>query len=341
MMRMKCFSFPLMGICALFFTLCACSTGEAAAAAAGQILGASSEAPVFLACRAASETEIDFQFSLPVKVVSLRFSPSLVVDSVENGSTVKVNIGQNTVPGERFTADLLAEDEKGNTINVLAPLRTRNNRVPALRINEVRTEYSKPKVEFIELKILEAGNLGALRVYAVGNSKNPLIYEFASAEVSAGEYVVLHLRTLDEANRDEYGKNLGESGGAEADTGARDFWAPGATKLLHKTDAIYIADQDDRVIDAVMLAENPDPWWNKEYFAEAADLLFGQGAWKSADGKIAGPAGAVNAGATTTTRSICRDETKEDTNTAADWYITVSSGATPGKPNNPKRYVAK
>ncbi|MDR2434809.1 MAG: hypothetical protein LBD47_09610 [Treponema sp.] len=341
MMKMKYFCFPFVGICTLFLTVCACSTGEAAASAAGQILGAGSEAPVFLACKAASETEIDFQFSRPVKVVSLRFSPSLAFDSVENGSTVKVNIEGNTTPGERFTADLLVEYEKGNTINVLTPLRTRNNRVPALRINEVRTEYSKPKVEFIELKILEAGNLGALRVYAAGNYKNPLIYEFASVEVTKGEYVVLHLRTTEETNRDEYGKNLGESGGSEADAGARDFWVPGTAKLLHKTDAIYIVDQDDRVIDAVMLAENPDPWWGKEYFAEAADLLFKQGAWKSAEGKIAGPADSVNAGATTATRSICRDETKEDTNTAADWYITASSNATPGKQNSIKRYVPK
>ncbi|MDR1251150.1 MAG: hypothetical protein LBK62_03185 [Treponema sp.] len=337
-MKMKYFCFSLIGICSLFCTVCACSTGEAFAA--GQILGVSSEAPVFLACKAASETEIDFEFSRPVKVVSLRFSPELAVGSVEHGSTVKVNIDRSPGPGERLTADLLAEDERGNTINVLVPLRTRNNRIPAMRINELRTEYSKPKAEFIELKMLEAGNLGALRVYIAGNYKSPLVYEFASVEVAEGDYVLLHLRTVEEANRDEYGENLDESGGAEAVAGIRDFWIPGTSKLLHKLDAVYVVDQDDKVIDAVMLANSPDPWWNKEYLAEAADLLFKQGAWKSAEGKTASPAaGAVNTGTTTATRSICRDETTGDTNTATDWYVTVSSGVTPGKLNNPKRYV--
>jgi hypothetical protein len=325
----------------MFCAVCSCSTGEAASAGASKILGASSEAPVFIACKAVSETEINFQFSQPVKVVSLHFKPELTVDSVENGSTVRVHFSQKPAPGTRFTADLLAEDERGNTINLLVPLRSRNNRIPALLINELRTEYSKPKAEFIELKTLEAGNLGALRLYIAGNYKNPLVYEFAPVEVAQGEYVVLHLRTLEEGCRDELGANLDESGGTEASPAARDLWIPDSAKLLHKTDAVYLLDQDDRVIDAVMISENPDPWWNKEYFAEAAEFLFKQGTWKSAAGKICGPADAVSGGNTTTTRTICRDETTADTNTAADWYTTANSSATPGTPNNPKRFTPK
>ena len=182
-MKIKIFCAALMGLCGLFCTVCSCSTGEAAA----QVLGASSQSPVFLSCKAVSETEIDFQFSLPVKMVSLRFSPALTVDSVENGNIIRVHFSNGPGPGERLTADLLAEDGRGNTINVLAPLRTRNNRIPALRLNELRTENSKPKTEFIEFKMLSAGNLGALRVYIAGYTKNPLVYEFAPVEVNAGE----------------------------------------------------------------------------------------------------------------------------------------------------------
>jgi hypothetical protein len=93
-----------------------------------------------------------------------------------------------------------------------------------------------------------------------------------------------------------------------------------------------------------MLSENPDPWWKKDHFAQAAEFLYGQGAWTvspgDAGGVIPGPAGAVHTAAikTAMTRSISRDETAADTNTAADWYITANGGATPGKPNNPKRF---
>jgi hypothetical protein len=335
--EMKYFYFVLAGLCALFCTVCSCSTEEAAA----QILGSSSEAPIFLSCRAVSDREIDFEFSRPVKVLSLNFSPVIAVESVENGSVIRVNFDQGPGPGERLVADLLVEDENGNTINVLVPLRTRNTRVPALLINELRTEYSKPKVEFIEFRALEAGNLGALRVFIAGNYKAPLVYEFSPVEVQSGEYIVLHLRTVEEACRDELGARLDESGGTESSPTARDLWLPGNVKLLHKTDAIYVLDQDDGVLDSVMIAEVSEPWWNKEYLADAADFLFRKGAWKTADEKICGPDNAVNAGTTTLTRTICRDESTANTNTAAAWYVTVNSGATPGKPNNPNRYVPK
>ncbi|MDR1277414.1 MAG: hypothetical protein LBK02_01540, partial [Treponema sp.] len=205
---------------------------------------------------------------------------------------------------------------------------------------ELRTEYSKPKAEFVEFKTRQAGNLGALRLFIAGNYKQPLVYEFSPVEVGAGEYILIHLRTIEEGAKDETGSDLSASGGVDAVPGARDFWIPGSEKLLHKTDALYFLDQDDRVIDAVMLGENPDPWWDKEYLAAAADFLYQQGAWSSPEGKIPGPAEAVITYniKTAMTRSISRDESTEDTNGAADWYITATGGASPGQPNKPGRF---
>jgi len=335
---MKYLYLIVAGMCAVFCTVCSCTTGIGGNLA-GKIIGNKSEPPVFLSCQAVSETEINFCFSLPVKVVSLNFNPAITLDGVENGSTIRVTYSDGPGAGERLTADLLAEDDNDNTINVLVPFLTRNNRIPPLLINEIRTEYSKPKCEFIELKTLQAGNLGALRLFIAGNYKAPMVYEFPPVEVAAGEYITLHLRTTEETNRDEWGENLGESGGADSSPTARDLWIPGSSKMLHKTDIIYLLDQDDRVIDSVLLSENADPWWSKDYFAEAAELLFNAGAWESSSGKICSPADAASSSGTTLTRTICRDETlKQSSGTAADWYITANSGATPGKENNPKRY---
>ena len=343
-MMKKIFYAPLvqlgLGLLGACIVLGSCSTGEAAAAAISQMFGGSSQALLFLDCKAVSEDEIEFEFSQPVTVKSVSFEPALAVASVQDGNTVRVRLDENTVPGMRFTADLLAEDADRNTINVLVSFRARNDRMPSLVINELRAENSKPKAEFIELKMKSDGNLGAMRMFIVGNYKDPLVYEFLPVEVKEGEYVVLHLRTLEEDCKDEYGESLEESGGADSSPTARDIWVAGNTKLLHKTDAVYLLDQDDNVIDAVMISENPDSSWSKDYFAEAADFLFQQGAWKSADGNICRPADAMISNATTNTRTICRDETA-DTNTAANWYITATSSATPGKPNNPNRYVPK
>jgi hypothetical protein len=334
---MKYLHLIVAGMCSVFCTVCSCATGTGDGIA-GQIIGNKSVSPVFLSCQAVSETEINFRFSKPVKVMSLHFSPALTLDEVEDGSTIRVTFSDGPGSGQRLTADLLAEDNSGNTINVLVPLLTRNSRIPPLLINEIRTEYSKPKCEFIEFKSLQAGNLGALRLFIAGNYKAPLVYEFPSVEVASGEYITLHLRTTEETNCDELGRNLAESGGTDSSSTARDLWIPGASKLLHKTDVIYLLDQDDRVVDSVLLSESSDPWWSKDYFAEAAEFLFKAGAWES-DGKICSPADAVSSSGTTLTRTICRDETlKQSSGTAADWYITANSSATPGSPNNPKRY---
>jgi len=333
---MKYINFFLVTICCVFFTVCSCATdGENSK----QIFGKSSESPVFLSCKAVSETEIIFEFSIPVNVTSVYFSPPVQVDAVENGPIVKVTFSKGPGPGEKLTADLLVEDKNGNTVNVLVPFRTRNSRLPPILITELRTEYTKPKVEYVELKTQKAGNLGALRLFIAGNNKAPMIYEFPPIESAENEYITVHLRTIEDTCRDELTDNLDLSKAADSWPTGRDLWVPGAAKLLRKTDAVYLLDQDDNVADAVMISESTDLWWNKDFFAETAEFLFNAGAWKSSDGKICGPSEAVISTGTTNTRTICRDETRENTGTAADWYITATSGATPGRENNPKRYV--
>jgi hypothetical protein len=334
--------FLLLGACIL---LGSCSTPDAPGAAPTK--GGSSSALLFLNCRAVSQDEVEFVFSRPVTITNFDFEPTLSVDSVENGSTVKFKLGEKPKAGTLINANLLAVDEKKNTLNVLVSFRAKNDRMPELVINEVCTETATAaagkKEEFIEFKTKSAGNLGAMRVVINGNSAaaKETIYEFSPVEVKKGEYITLHLRTYDESSKDEYTDNLDESVGVLASPTGRDFWMPGDTKLLHKTAAIYVLDQDDNVLDAVMLSENPDDWWTKDYFAVTAEFLFNKGAWQSEDESVCGPQDAVSSKGTTATRTICRDENVENTKTSADWYITDTSCATPGKPNNPKRYVPK
>ncbi|MCL2243374.1 MAG: hypothetical protein FWC03_02770 [Treponema sp.] len=211
-----------------------------------------------------------------------------------------------------------------------------------LLINELRITYSKPKVEYIEFKIISSGNLGGVRVFAASNHNNPLLYEFAPVDVKKGDYITLHLRTPDAALCvNEYGSNLAESGGEDSSINARDFWVPGSVKLLRDTDIIYALAQDDSVLDAVLITNKPDLMWSEiskqDYYSEIVESLFNHDAWKSADGNMPAPADAVNSSKTTSTQTICRDETIKDTNTASDWYIAARSSSTPGQRNNPKR----
>jgi hypothetical protein len=308
------------------------------------VLGKHSQAPAYLGCRTAGTREIQFNFSQPVQVLSFTSDPPLPVQEITGGSPVQVILSGDIPGGEPYTADILVKDEEGNTLNVLVPFRSRNDRVPGILINELRTEYSKPKTEFVELKTLEAGNLGALRLFIAGNTANPLVFEFPPLEAAAGEYILVHLRSIENNEAlmvNETGTDLSLSGGSDSSATARDLWVPGSVKLLHKTDAVYLVDQDDRILDAVMLSEADDPWWSREHFVQAADLLHQQGAWVQGEGKIPGPADAVITYTikTAMTRSISRDETVPDSNSAADWYIANTSKATPGAKNDPARYL--
>ncbi|MDR2535784.1 MAG: hypothetical protein LBD29_07105, partial [Treponema sp.] len=194
----------------------ACSAAGESAAALQQVFGVTAEAPVFLNCKAVSEKEIDFEFSVPVTVLSLRFDPPMPVESINEGALVQVNVNQDLRCGERVTTDIVVEDTRKNTLNVLVPFRTRNDRLPAFVITELRTEYSKPKAEFIEIKTLSAGNLGALRLFIASNGLTIPVFEFPPAEVRAGEYIVIHLRSIEEGLVNETGAYLGASKGTEA-----------------------------------------------------------------------------------------------------------------------------
>lgn len=297
------------------------------------------KAAEFLYGKFISETKIEFEFTFPVRVLSLSFEPPLEVDSVEDGNNVQVLLNQSAKPGKQFKVYIEVEDEWDNTIFVEKALLAPNNRTPKLRINELRTEWSSAtnRTEFIEFKILSDGNLGGLRVFAASNGANPMIYQFSPVEVRAGDYVVLHLRTLEEDLAvSEYGDCLEESMTRDSSPTARDIWIPGSTKLLRKTEeAVYVMDPKENVLDAVMLSDNHNAEWRRVFLAEAARFLFEKGAWSSPEGEVSRPLDAVNTSGigTSLTRSVSRDETAENAGNATNWYITSVGGATPGLPN--------
>lgn len=309
---------------------CSCSSESAMQ----QVLGFKVEAPVFLGYKAVSPQELSFQFSLPVRVVSLHMEPPLEVSSITEGTQVALMVNQDLPGGSAVTVNMLVEDGQRNTLNLLVPCRTKNNRLPSFNITELRTEYAKPKAEFVELKTLSPGNLGGLRLFIASNGDKP-VFEFPPVEVGAGEYLVIHLRSLEAGLLNETGTDRGASLGAEAFPGSRDFWVPDAKERLRKTDVVFLMDQDDRILEGVVLSEDADMSWAKEELAWAANLINTQEGWLPSPA----PKDAVSSKGTTVTRSISRNETAPDRNRAEDWYITATSGATPGKANTLKRYV--
>ena len=281
-------------------------------------------------------------------MVSLFLDIDAEVVSCLEGEEVLITLAAPLSVGARINVDILVENENRNTLNVLVPLRAKNDRVPKLMINEIRTEgdsvtnAAKAKVEFVEFIALTSGNLGALQFYCAGNSITKPVYEFPPAEIKAGEFIVLHLRTPSPDCIDETGDNLALSGGNEALPSARDFWVPGSSKLIHKDDVLYLMDQDEKIIDAVLLSTSTGSVWSKTALNDAAQLAARQGVWFPRGGKdnvpgtyFLAPSDAIYSTGTTATRTICRET--EFCGSPEYWYITATSCATPGTVNNPKR----
>jgi hypothetical protein len=317
-----------------------------------KIFCVSANAPEYLSYKVVSGNQIDFRFSTPVSVLSAQFEPDVGGVSWTDGETISLLFQDTHNTGKQIIADMLVADAGGNTLSLLLPFRTRNDRVPALLINEIRTEYySTPttkKGEFIEFKTLSAGNLGAVRVYIARAGTEEPVYEFPPVEVEKDAYITLHIRTYPEdAAVDELGgaESFGlTTSKVNAHPASRDLWTHVNAELLRMTDAIYVMDQDDAILDAVMFYKSDDEWQKNKILVKTAELLAKQGAWLGKNGdltKTPGVSDAVLNAKATATRTLCRDESVPDSHSQKDWYITDTSCASPGAPNNPKRYTPK
>ncbi len=250
------------------------------------------------------------------------------------------------VPQERMVTGLCyrlygtAEDMAGNSLSFLTSVTGYNDRVPVLLISEVRTEYSKPKAEFVELYARTAGNLGGVILSNAGDGQDAA-YEFPPCEISAGEFIVLHMRETEENCIDET-ESPEQSGGAEAFPYARDFWIHGNKARLKKTDVILLGERrNGRLMDALLIAEGKYDMWPKPEYENAARMAYESGVWQ--DG--AGIGAAVPADRTTVTRTLSRqgylDVPDGDLPAAGKkgWIVTATGGATPGKTNSGKPFT--
>lgn len=294
--------------------------------------------PSFKGIKAIDAQRIEARFSKGVSLEGIRSEPDLGEALVENEDKESILI-VFSVPleaGLRYVISMEATDAFGNRLSVTSSVIGRNERIPSLLITELRTEYSKPRAEYIEIKALSAGNLGALAVHNTASGTEFPLFTFPSCEVEAGEYIVLHLRTMEEGWVQERGA-LDESTGRDACDEARDFWIEGTEKLVRKNDFIALVDQDGAIVDALLVCEYEDGEWKQEVLGEGALWLGENDAWHGGEGLLL-PHDAVQSGTATLTRTINRDESREDSNRADDWYVCGTSGASPGRPNSDVRY---
>jgi len=213
--------------------------------------------------------------------------------------------------------------------------------VTLLLINELKTEFTatSKRPEYIEFKTLAAGNLNGITLHIMFNEKNPFVYNFPDINVKKGEYIILHLRTVDNNCIDELGDNLNLSTGTDSCSTARDLWVKGSNKILHKTDIVYLQNASGKIIDAIVMNEKPSLTWDKSqsHFTGIVEYLCSVEAWEYEDDyPTAYDAVDTSSIGQSTYKSICRYEWRANNFNTSDWYITdnKTSFVSPGLPNN-------
>lgn len=277
-----------------------------------------------------SELKVVNADATPEEFASENTVPAETGITVDEDGTCRYDMTFDTVfdCGSKYVLYGVVEDSRGNSLSFSSGFSGYNDNLPGIVLSEVRTEYSKPKLEFIELYVLESGNLGGmvLEVY-YGAKKNEFI--FPSTEVTQGEYIVLHMRTVEETE-DEL-EDVTVCKAADSCPVARDLWFPSESKAIGKTGVILLRERENgSLCDALLYAESSKSYWPQDSMKEAAREAFLAGIWKEGDETDL----AVCSDKCTTTRTLSRQNYDEEG--PAAWIVVATSSATPGAPNSNK-----
>lgn len=278
-----------------------------------------------------------------------------IMEEDQDGAEYRLTLAQDMVCGKEYVLYAVVEDAKGNSLSFSTEFSGYNALVPKVILSEVSTETRNvsgkgTRPEFIELYCLTGGNTGGM-ILEVFYKNGSTRYELPAAEVTAGEYITLNLRSYDDqlAGCIDETDSLSEAWAAGAVADSRDFWYPGTAKILGKTAVIVLWERrNGAMLDALLYVENSDvEGWTSTKMGDAACTAVTQEIWQG----VSGVSGAFMCTGITGTRTMSRQNIPELAAevesewfqypvlvSAADWLVTATSTASPGKPNSTVPY---
>ena len=298
------------------------------------ILSGNYESPKFLELKVNSENSLQLLFSTLVNLENLKIYP---LDESQELQFETKNLGEGLWQidtssdfdcRKKYLIEGYVLDQRGNSLYFKDSFIGFNGRVPKVVINEIRTEYSKPKVEFIELKVLSEGNLGGMELVVASDGEEKS-YVFPAIEVKPDELVVLHFRKIEDGCIDEI-ENDKELSTATESSSSVDLWIENTSARIGKSDVILLKNKrQGEVVDSVLYMESSASSWKTDFLSECAELAISSETW------IGNP---VISDGVTATRTLSRVNLNKD---ASAWIVTATSKASPGKENSSQKYVAK
>lgn len=307
--------------------------------------------PVFLGMMQGDEYSLALLFS---EAVSLETEPLAcgpegetiaIAETEEAGAELRLRLEEPPGPGERCTLTLRVADRSGNSLRALVPFYGLNTALPPMLLNEFTTRGSSTSPDMVEILVSAPGNLaGALLCEGVdGDSIQEIV--LPPIEAAAGDFVIVHFKPQGIPEEVDETADRAESGGLKSHPGAWDLWVAGGSGLSGNNGVLALYERPGgRCIDGVLYS-NRTSASDSDYggFGSAAVLsraraLVEAGMWEAAEGEVR-PEDAVNPDPSTATRSIFRMPHSPDTDSAADWYIAPTSGATFGEENGTEVHV--
>lgn len=334
--------------------VCIFSVFSAAALSCGQIRkftdlsGSDFNPPVLTSFSQTNEKSLRISFNEEIEESSLNIviQPGGKAFTAEvNGNELEIIFLEKTETGVKYAVEGSIEDKKGNCLYFMHPFYGYNPDIPDLLINEFICQGTGNHPDLTELFVLTDGNLAGITLYEGDSGQFDDYYTFPNMEVSAGDYILVHFKPQGTAEEINETAVKDSSAGLDSSINAWDHWIDGAKGLSGNNGmlTLYRCPGGD-IIDAVLYSNRTSSSDTKyEGFGSFKFLtqvlnISSLYEWISSFGAVR-PEDCIDPTDSTSTRSICRNISLLDTNTANDWYITATSESTFGEENSPIEYV--
>ena len=300
--------------------------------------------PVLHSVRAAGVTRVEMGFDEPVELRELAVDPPVELAGARGeGAALMLDFAEPLAAGAEYWMDATVEDHSGNISSLLVSVYGHNPALPPVLINEVICEGSGSRPDWVELRTLEAGNLGGMTLYEGSPGIWDSRFVFPAMEVPAGALLVVHFNASgDSAEQNELRDGTASGGASSSDTGW-DMWVSGGDGIPNSTGALTLTrNPGGEVMDALLYTTKfYDAGDELRGFGLASqvaimDELAALGVWQISGQRLI-PDDLLNPEDSTATRSINRGA-GPDTDTPADWHIGPTSSASPGLPNTSEVY---
>ncbi len=304
--------------------------------------------PRFGAVEPVNEEMVRLRFDEPVEVAA----DTLLIDGqpvsptrvTVSATDVEVRAKERFSPGAEYHLQGIFADEAGNTAAVSTHFYGPNPGLPELIINEFNPEGSASNPDMVELLALEAGNIGGAVLYEGSPSDWESRLVLPAVEVEAGAFILLHWKPEGIPEEVDELTSTDESGGINAHPEAWDYWLPDGDGYSNTNGSLVLAAYPGGpVLDAVIFSTKryepgeDDRGFGWESVVRRNEEIHALGEWEI-EGDVIVPEDAIDPADSSATRSINRSPGAPDTNSAADWHIVPSGGATFGYENSVERY---